>query len=271
MPQTREHAAVLRGARRASAAWWRSRRPTWPTRTLALERGARAAARSAEAVAGLGARRRGARRAAGGARRRGRAAAAAARGRAAAPRGCTSTASFTLRGAGTVVTGTLWSGAIGARRRGRGAARAAGARACAGSRSTTSRSSAPPPGQRVALNLAGVGGDEVGARRRRRRGRRRPARRRYLLDAELRVRAGRRARARRRACRSTTARARRRRGWPELGGRFWQLRLEQPLVPAAGDRLVRAPDRAAGHARRRRGARPGARAGTARRATCWPG
>ena len=41
----------------------------------------------------------------------------------------------------------------------------------------------------------------------------------------------------------------------ELGGRYSQLRLEQPLVPVAGDRAGHPLARAAGHARRRRRAR----------------
>ena len=52
---------------------------------------------------------------------------------------------FTIRGAGTVVTGTLWSGAGRARRRARAAARGAAGSACAASRSTTSRWSGRRP------------------------------------------------------------------------------------------------------------------------------
>ena len=42
----------------------------------------------------------------------------------------------------------------------------------------------------------------------------------------------------------------------ELGGRYFQLRLEQPLVPARGDRVVIRSLAPPGHARRRRRARP---------------
>ena len=86
--------------------------------------------------------------------------------------------SFTIRGAGTVVTGTLWSGS--ARRaatRCRILPVRAAARGSAACRSTTSRVERAEAGQRVALNLAGVGRDEVArgdvvvARRARRPGR----------------------------------------------------------------------------------------------------
>ena len=72
--------------------------------------------------------------------------------------------SFTIRGAGTVVTGTLWEGA---------AARGDEVRILPSGRSARVRSvqvhdeprERAEAGQRVALNLAGVGRDEVGARR----------------------------------------------------------------------------------------------------------
>ena len=120
---------------------------------------------------------------------------------------------FTIRGAGTVVTGTLWSGAIargdalgaaarrpaGPRPRGPGARRAGGAARppASGWRSTSAAS-------RVAEVARG---DVLGAAGRRRS---QPT---YRLDAELRVRR-RGARATATGSRSTTARARRRPGWP---------------------------------------------------------
>ena len=144
---------------------------------------------------------------------------------------------FTIHGAGTVVTGTLWSGEVargdevtvlpqGARARVRGVQvhDQAVDRAAAG--------------QRVALNLAGLRRDAV------RRGDvvvpagDSPATVAYRIDAALswatpdaRPPSGARI-AVHHGTRETAARI------VELGGRHWQLRLEQPLVPAAGDRLV---------------------------------
>ena len=164
---------------------------------------------------------------------------------------------FTIRGAGTVVTGTLWSGAIA-----RGdevtvlpAGRRARVRGVQVHDEPVERA---PAGQRVAVNLVGVGRDEVA------RGDvlasadadLRPT---FRLDAALRFVSDRRPEHGDRVqvhhgTRETPARL------AELGGRFCQLRLEQPLVPVAG-RPPRAPlARAAGHARRRRRARPGAQA-----------
>jgi selenocysteine-specific elongation factor len=92
-------------------------------------------------------------------------------------------------------------------------------------------------GQRVALNLAGVSvdelarGDVVSARG----AALAPT---YRLDAALELDGGERpvehgARVQvHHGTREAPARL------AELGGRFWQVRLEQPLVPAAGDRLV---------------------------------
>jgi selenocysteine-specific elongation factor len=107
MPQTREHAAVLRalGVRAASS---RSRRPTSPTRRRRWRR-------RRELLPGASVRAR---------RARARARRAAARSTRSRPAALARRArrrrvlhvdrSFTIRGAGTVVTGTLWSGAIGA-------------------------------------------------------------------------------------------------------------------------------------------------------------
>ena len=170
--------------------------------------------------------------------------------------------SFTIRGAGTVVTGTLWDGA---------AARGDEVRVLPSGRSARVRSvqvhdeprERAEAGQRVALNLAGIGRDDVG------RGdvvvaaeRTRPAaggpkgsppkgdppaedppeaaplKTSFRVDVALswvtpdaRPDGGTRV-AVHHGTRETPARL------AELGGRYFQLRLEQPLVPAPGDRLV---------------------------------
>jgi selenocysteine-specific elongation factor len=142
---------------------------------------------------------------------------------------------FTIRGAGTVVTGTLWSGQIG-----RGdelellpAGRRVRVRAVQVHDQPVERA---PAGQRVAVNLTGTAVDEIergdvlvsagsGVK---------PT---YRVDAELEFRpdaepeGGDRVQIHH-GTRESPARL----TW--LGGRFWQVRLEHPLVPAAGDRLV---------------------------------
>jgi selenocysteine-specific elongation factor len=141
---------------------------------------------------------------------------------------------FTIRGAGTVVTGTLWAGEIG-----RGdelellpAGRQVRVRGVQVHDHPVERAAA---GQRVAVNLVGVSvgeverGDVLAA----------PGsdvRPTYLLDTRLELgdadlEAGDRVQVHH-GTRETPARA----AW--LGGDFWQLRLEQPLVAVAGDRLV---------------------------------
>ena len=145
--------------------------------------------------------------------------------------------SFTIRGAGTVVTGTLWSGSAA-----RGdevlilpAGHGARVRSVQVHDEPLERAEA---GQRVALNLAGVGRDEVargdvivadGAA---------PPSPTYRVDVALewatpddRPDGGTRVGVHH-GTRETAARL------AELGGRYFQLRLEQPLVPVAGDRLV---------------------------------
>jgi selenocysteine-specific elongation factor len=144
--------------------------------------------------------------------------------------------SFTLKGIGTVVTGTLWSGSVAAGDRVRILPRALEARV----RSVqvhdrpVERAEA---GQRVALNLSGVGWRELG------RGDvvcapgadLAPT---YLIDAKLTLEPG--ADGLRRGerlhvhhgTRDAPARV------VLLGDGLAQLRLEAPLVPAAGDRLV---------------------------------
>jgi selenocysteine-specific elongation factor len=141
---------------------------------------------------------------------------------------------FTIRGAGTVVTGTLWAGSIargdeltllpsGRRVRVRGVQVHDEALERAGA------------GQRVAVNLVGaaVGEIERGEVLAAIDSEIRPT---YLIDARLKtgdadLEAGERVQVHH-GTRETPARA----AW--LGGDFWQLRLEQPLVPLAGDRLV---------------------------------
>jgi selenocysteine-specific elongation factor len=143
---------------------------------------------------------------------------------------------FTIRGAGTVVTGTLWSGTI---RRG------AELQLLPGRRRTRVRGvqvhdepvDEAAAGQRVAVNLTGIAvadidrGDvlvdldpEVRAT--------------FLIDAQLefgdverRPEHGDRVQVHH-GTRESAARL----AW--LGGPFWQLRLERPLIPAREDRLV---------------------------------
>jgi selenocysteine-specific elongation factor len=137
---------------------------------------------------------------------------------------------FTIHGAGTVVTGTLWSGSVG-----RGDAvtilpqgRAARVRSVEVHDEPVARAQA---GRRVALNLAGVdrgevargdvivaGGDEIAPT--------------YRVDAALQLRERPAVVAVHHGTRESPARL------AELGGRYFQLRLEQPIVPVRGDRLV---------------------------------
>jgi selenocysteine-specific elongation factor len=144
--------------------------------------------------------------------------------------------SFTIRGAGTVVTGTLWSGAASA-----GeevvilpAGRRARVRAVQVHDAPVERAAA---GQRVALNLAGVGRDEVGRGDVIAAGAPLPAAT-FRIDAALSwvtpdARPGHGTRlAVHHGTREVPARL------AELGGRFAQLRLEQPLVALRGDRFV---------------------------------
>jgi selenocysteine-specific elongation factor len=142
---------------------------------------------------------------------------------------------FTIRGAGTVVTGTLWSGQVG-----RGdelevlpQGRRLRVRGVQVHDQPVERA---PAGQRVAVNLTGTAVDELergdvlvsGD------GEMRPT---YRVDAELEFRPGAEPESGDRVqIHHGTREAPARLTW--LGGRFWQIRLEQPLVPAAGDRLV---------------------------------
>jgi selenocysteine-specific elongation factor len=152
--------------------------------------------------------------------------------------------SFTLRGIGTVVTGTLWSGSIGQGDNVRVLPRGLDARV----RSVqvhdqpVERAGA---GQRVALNLVGVGwrdlgrGDVVSSRD----AELRPT---YLLDVAVTLEPG--ARPLRRGARvhvhhgtrEAPARVSPLEGEELVAGAtaFAQLRLEAPLVPVADDRVI---------------------------------
>jgi selenocysteine-specific elongation factor len=141
---------------------------------------------------------------------------------------------FTVRGAGTVVTGTLWSGEIGrgdellvlpSRRRAR----------VRGVQVHDAYVDRAPAGQRVAVNLTGMRvedlarGDVLAA----------PdsgVRASYLIDVALSFDGAEPQPGTRVHVHHGTREAPARMAW--LGGRFWQLRLERPLVPASGDRLV---------------------------------
>jgi selenocysteine-specific elongation factor len=234
MPQTREHAAVLEALGVGSGVVAVTKADVAdPRRALAeaeaLMPGARPVAVSARRGDGLDALAAAL-----------DTAAAALPGRAAAPGALRLHVDrvFTIRGAGTVVTGTLWSGSVargdavtllpagvGARVRGVQVHDAPVERAGAG--------------QRVALNLAGVAreevarGDVVVAS-----GSEAPPHASYRIDAALEwVAPGARPAGGARVAvhhgtRESAARV------TELGGRYFQLRLERPLVPLAGDRLV---------------------------------
>ncbi len=141
---------------------------------------------------------------------------------------------FTIRGAGTVVTGTLWSGEIG-----HGdelevlpAGRHVRVRGVQVHDQPLTRA---PAGQRVAVNLTGTAVSEIargdvlvstGS----------DVRPTYRIDAELEFGETEPEHGERVQIHHGTREAPGRLGW--LGGPFWQIRLEQPLVPAAGDRLV---------------------------------
>ncbi len=141
---------------------------------------------------------------------------------------------FTIRGAGTVVTGTLWSGSVG-----RGdelevlpQGRRVRVRGVQVHDQPMDRAEA---GQRVAVNLVGAAvadverGDVLT-----------PAdsdlHPTYLIDAQFDFADAEPERGDRVQVHHGTRETPGRLAW--LGGRFWQIRLEHPLVPAEGDRLV---------------------------------
>ena len=136
---------------------------------------------------------------------------------------------FSVRGAGTVVTGTLWSGSVG-----RGdTLRVLPGEATARVRGLEVHDSAvdrADAGQRVAVNLVGLGRDEIhrgdvlageGA----------GVAASFILDVALEFRFEGRCQVHH-GTRETPARV----AW--LGGRFHQLRCETSLVARRGDRLV---------------------------------
>jgi selenocysteine-specific elongation factor len=140
---------------------------------------------------------------------------------------------FTIHGAGTVVTGTLWAGELarGQRVRLLPSGRSARVRGLQVHERPVERAAA---GQRVAVNLAGIErravapGDVVA-------GADAPVQLAYRLEAELLLHEplGDRERVQvHHGTRSAPARA------VELGTGRWQLRAERPLIAAVGDRLV---------------------------------
>jgi selenocysteine-specific elongation factor len=141
---------------------------------------------------------------------------------------------FTIRGAGTVVTGTLWAGTIG-----RGdelvvlpGGRRVRVRGVQVHDQQVDRASA---GQRVAVNMTGLAvadidrGDVLVATDS-------AVAATYRVDAELAFADADPEHGERVQIHHGTREAPARLAW--LGGRFWQVRLEQPIVPATGDRLV---------------------------------
>ncbi len=141
---------------------------------------------------------------------------------------------FTIRGAGTVVTGTLWAGSLerGAELQLLPEGREVRVRGVQVHDRTVERADA---GQRVAVNLVGVGvadlerGDVLAARAA-------GLRATYLLDAQLGFEHDEPEHGDRVQVHHGTRESPARLAW--LGGPFWQVRLEQPLVPARGDRIV---------------------------------
>ncbi len=141
---------------------------------------------------------------------------------------------FTIRGAGTVLTGTLWSGSIApgddvailpsevhARVRAVQVHDAAVERAVAG--------------QRVAVNLTGIAVEEI-ARGEVLTSRESDLRPTYLVDAELSFEGREPEHGARVQVHHGTRESPARLAW--LGGPFWQIRLERQLVALRGDRLV---------------------------------
>ncbi len=227
MPQTREHAAVLRALAvdRGVVAITKADRAD-PARAAreaaACFPGAAVVAVSAHTGAGLDDLR---------AALDALAAGTVSRATSAAPMRLHVDRVFSVRGAGTVVTGTLWSGTAG---RGDelallpGDGRRARVRGVQVHDAALERAAA---GQRVALNLAGVDRDEVGrgdvlvpA------GAALPVAT-HRVDVRLDCTPSDRVTVHH-GTRETVARA------VALGGGEWQLRLQAPIVAAVGDRVV---------------------------------
>lgn len=141
---------------------------------------------------------------------------------------------FTIRGAGTVVTGTLWSGSI-ARGDELSLLPSGGRVRVRGVQVHDEPLDRVAAGQRVAVNLVGAAVGEV------ERGDvlaacdsdLRPT---YLVDAKLSFAGREPEHGDRVQVHHGTRESPARLAW--LGGPFWQVRLEQPLVPAEDDRLV---------------------------------
>ena len=230
MPQTREHAIVLRalGVEKGVIAVTKSDVADPEVALLEASEllpGTEAVVVSARTGAGLDDLRQALERATESAR---------SRAEAAGPTRLHIDRAFTIRGAGTVVTGTLWAGHI---------ARGDELALLPGGRRVRVRGvqvhdvplERAAAGQRVAVNLVGVAvadierGDVLAAADA-------DIRPTYLIDAQLDLvdrepQHGDRVQVHH-GTRETPARL----AW--LGGQFWQLRLEQPLVPMRGDRLV---------------------------------
>jgi selenocysteine-specific elongation factor len=140
---------------------------------------------------------------------------------------------FSIRGAGTVVTGTLWSGSVARSDRLQllPSGRAVRVRGVQVHDSAVESAAA---GQRVAVNISGARREEVA------RGdvltspgsSLRPA---HILDAALELDGARPRHERVQVHHGTRESAGR---LVRLGGDCWQMRLERPLLAAAGDRLV---------------------------------
>jgi selenocysteine-specific elongation factor len=140
---------------------------------------------------------------------------------------------FSVRGAGTVVTGTLWSGSVAPAERLHllPAGRPVRVRGVQVHEHAVDRAEA---GQRVAVNITGAARDDV------HRGDvlaaiDTPLRASHILDASLQLHGRRPDHERVQAHHGTRESAGR---LVHLGEDYWQLRLEQPLLAAAGDRLV---------------------------------
>ena len=234
MPQTREHLAVLRPARRDPRR--RGDHEVGPGRPRGRGRGDRGAGAGGHAGrAGVVAH---ADRASRSCARRSTAWRPELPGRAGGrgPARLHVDRSFTLRGIGTVVTGTLWSGSVAAGDAVVDPAARAARRACARCRCTTWGSSVPPRASASRSTWTA----SAGARSRRGDvvcGEGATLAPTYVVDARVEWDGeppdGERAR-----CTCTTGRARRPRASCRSASGFVQLRLEAPLVPARGDRFV---------------------------------